>query len=245
MNKSIQPIVGGLTVCLAVSATAQDFRTFTSVSGAYDVTPNDVGSVISSIGATIIRLPSPSTLPTGVIGIRKGDNSSQVLTIQRTDAGTIGGWATLTLVLQGDYCHIANTGTEYFAIACGQIMPGASQQHRTPLRSMYPFYYLHASERNAFIRYVFDINENGNVVLPSKADIGSPGGYRGGFSITIMPVRLPVGKFLAVHANGTSIHGHGQYLLLIDDLRVVQMDFDGNEWFITSGYSPSSDTFAN
>ena len=53
MNKSIQPIVGGLTVCLAVSATAQDFR------GDYEVITDDallLPDVLRSVAAVMLDI---------------------------------------------------------------------------------------------------------------------------------------------------------------------------------------------
>lgn len=226
---------------LSAPALAQSFRTVPPP--AETITAADIGGVLTADGNTTVWLPPPDTLPAGGLVIRKGDNGAGPVFVKREDEQPITGWTKLTLAMHGDHCEIATTGTEYLLLNCGSALPGTNGgQHRTPLRSIYPWFFIGPWDRGAVIRYCSDTGESGNVVLPSAETAGFvTGGYRNGFTVTILAACLPPGEFVAIHAFGSSIHRKGEYLLLTREFESITVDFDGHEWFIQSHYVPSDE----
>ncbi len=232
-------------VSVSVSSAAL-FSKFKTVTGNYGVVADDVGSMITispSSGNASVTLPSPNSLPVGTFGIRKGNNNSAYIQISRSDGKTISGWKSFNMDMQGDYIHIGNTGSDYVIVASGQVpASGPHGQHRTPLKSSYPNgYYVHAGDRGALIRAKADTG-NLAIYLPKASDMGfAEGGYRNGFQIGVMAIDLPAGNHVQINANGSSINRQS-FIALDKNMEVVWLDFDSNEWFITSHYEPSGIT---
>lgn len=234
-------VVGLLAGFAAILEGQGGFQTFPKFQAAVHVVVSaDIGALMTPPGNGLVLLPAPEELPVGTFGVRKGDNGSGPVIVRRVDEEPIDGWNQLTLAMYGDACTLANTGEEYILVSCTSALPGTNGgQHRTPRRSIYPHFFVGPWDRGAVIRYVNDTGESGNVVLPSPATIGfQPGGYRGGFRVTVMAAGLPEDCecFVAILAPGSGIHRIGDALLLTKPFETVTLDFDGHEWFVESHY---------